>query len=323
MLRHRMSTSAAIELTGLRKVFRPAPSPSTASTCRSARARCRRRRPSGAGKSTLIRCVNLSRADRGHDPIAGEDLTRSAAPQLRASAGRIGMVFQHFNLLSSRTRPTTSSCRSRSSASPAERRPRGAGAARPRRPRRQGRGRYPAQLSGGQKQRVGIARALAGDPKVLLSDEATSALDPETTRSILELLRDLNRRARPHRAADHARDGRREEHLRLGRADERRRIVESGPVSELVAPPGSGWRPGCSPARPGRRRRGRALTSCCSARTRTSGSLRSTTARASRRARPSGIGDRRVTRALLVRTTSPTLLRRPRAARPGTREVTA
>jgi D-methionine transport system ATP-binding protein len=98
---------------------------------------------------------------------------------------------------------------------------------------------YPAQLSGGQKQRVGIARALAGDPKVLLSDEATSALDPETTRSILGLLRDLNRQlGLTVLLITHEMD------VVKSVCDSAAlmangRIVESGTVSELLATPGS------------------------------------------------------------------------------------
>ncbi|MFC6594598.1 methionine ABC transporter ATP-binding protein [Kitasatospora paranensis] len=155
---------------------------------------------SGAGKSTLIRCVNmLERPTSGSVTVDGVELTalpggeNRAGRELREARRRIGMVFQHFNLLSSRTAqenvelPLEIIGLDRT-----ERRRKAAelldlvGLADRARS-------YPGQLSGGQKQRVGIARALAGDPKVLLSDEATSALDPETTRSILALLRDLNR----------------------------------------------------------------------------------------------------------------------------------
>ncbi|CAM5498709.1 Methionine import ATP-binding protein MetN OS=Streptomyces fumanus OX=67302 GN=metN PE=4 SV=1 [Streptomyces fumanus] len=98
---------------------------------------------------------------------------------------------------------------------------------------------YPAQLSGGQKQRVGIARALAGDPKVLLSDEATSALDPETTRSILQLLRDLNRQlGLTVLLITHEMDVVKSICDSAALMDSGR-IVESGTVGELLATPGS------------------------------------------------------------------------------------
>ncbi|MBB6171022.1 D-methionine transport system ATP-binding protein [Nocardiopsis mwathae] len=149
---------------------------------------------SGAGKSTLLRCVNLlERPTEGSVRVDGEDLTAMAPARLRAARRGIGMVHQHFALLSSRTVAGNV-------AFPLE----VAGVGRTARRSRvmelldlvgladKARA-YPAQLSGGQKQRVGIARALASEPKVLLSDEATSALDPATTESILELLRELNR----------------------------------------------------------------------------------------------------------------------------------
>jgi len=149
---------------------------------------------SGAGKSTLVRTINLlNRPDQGRVWVDGQDLTALNAAGLRRARHGIGMVFQHFNLLSSRTvfdnvaLPLELAGLSRR-----EIRERvqpllelvGLGALGER---------YPAQISGGQKQRVGIARALASRPQVLLSDEATSALDPETTRSILALLQQINR----------------------------------------------------------------------------------------------------------------------------------
>jgi D-methionine transport system ATP-binding protein len=149
---------------------------------------------SGAGKSTLVRTLNmLNRPSEGRIVIDGRDMTALDADALRAARREIGMIFQHFNLLSSRTVR-------QNVALPLEL----AGMARADIDKRVGpllelvglteqQHRYPAQISGGQKQRVGIARALANQPKVLLSDEATSALDPETTRSILELLRRINR----------------------------------------------------------------------------------------------------------------------------------
>ncbi|GAA3166485.1 ATP-binding cassette domain-containing protein [Nonomuraea roseoviolacea subsp. carminata] len=148
---------------------------------------------SGAGKSTLLRCVNLlERPTAGTVTVAGQDLTALPSRELNRARQRIGMIHQHFALLSSRTVAGNV-------AFPLE----VMGVPRAERARRvaelldlvglSGRGGdHPHQLSGGQKQRVGIARALAGNPSVLLSDEATSALDPATTRSILDLLKRLN-----------------------------------------------------------------------------------------------------------------------------------
>lgn len=150
---------------------------------------------SGAGKSTFIRLLN-----RLEDPTSGEvyiddqDIASMSKSQLRTERLNIGMIFQHFNLLWSRTVHDNI-------AFPLEI----AGVSRAERNKRvnelidlvglSGRGNsYPSQLSGGQKQRVGIARALANNPKVLLCDEATSALDPETTDSILDLLVDINKK---------------------------------------------------------------------------------------------------------------------------------
>ncbi|MCI5532065.1 MAG: methionine ABC transporter ATP-binding protein [Caecibacter massiliensis] len=150
---------------------------------------------SGAGKSTLVRCINmLEKPTTGKVIIDDKELTAMSDSQLRAERKNIGMIFQHFNLLSSRTVFDNI-------AFPLEL----AGAS-----KEVIRSKvdsllelvgltdrqfnYPSQLSGGQKQRVGIARALASDPKILLCDEATSALDPQTTKSILELLKGINKR---------------------------------------------------------------------------------------------------------------------------------
>ena len=149
---------------------------------------------SGAGKSSLVRVINLlNRPTTGQVIVGGQDLTQLNDAQLREARREIGMVFQHFNLLSSRTVFDNA-------ALPLELAGMDKAAIRARvNPLLELVGlahladRYPAQISGGQKQRVGIARALASRPKVLLSDEATSALDPETTRSILVLLRQVNR----------------------------------------------------------------------------------------------------------------------------------
>ena len=148
---------------------------------------------SGAGKSTLVRVINLlERPDLGRVMMGGQDLTAMNPRELRQARRKIGMIFQHFSLLPSRTvsgniafplkytglskediqaKVTTLlnlvELSDKASA-------------------------YPSQLSGGQKQRVAIARALAADPRVLLCDEATSALDPQTTLSILRLLKKVN-----------------------------------------------------------------------------------------------------------------------------------
>ena len=150
---------------------------------------------SGAGKSTLVRCLTaLERPTYGEVRVAGQDLTTLSANELRKARRAIGMVFQHANLLEQRTA-------AQNIAYPLDL----AGAQKGQRRGRVSRmlelvgladrgSSYPAQLSGGQQQRVGIARALADEPAVLLCDEPTSALDPETTRSILDLIRDVRDR---------------------------------------------------------------------------------------------------------------------------------
>ncbi|MBD9643815.1 MULTISPECIES: methionine ABC transporter ATP-binding protein MetN [Pantoea] len=150
---------------------------------------------SGAGKSTLIRCVNLlERPTSGRVLVDGQELTTLSSGQLTLARRQIGMIFQHFNLMNSRTV-------SGNVALPLEL----GNLSREQIKKRVSElldlvglsdkhDSWPANLSGGQKQRVAIARALASNPKVLLCDEATSALDPATTRSILELLKDINRR---------------------------------------------------------------------------------------------------------------------------------
>ena len=150
---------------------------------------------SGAGKSTLLRCINLlERPTSGRVLFDDTDITRLSASEVRALRRRIGMIFQQFNLFNSRTVfgnvafPLTGRGLSRDAVAARVRELLDlVGLA--------GReGDYPSQLSGGQKQRVAIARALASDREVLLCDEATSALDPQTTQSILQLLRELNRK---------------------------------------------------------------------------------------------------------------------------------
>jgi D-methionine transport system ATP-binding protein len=149
---------------------------------------------SGAGKSSLVRLINgLEKPTAGRVVVDGRDISGLASHQLRLAQRSIGMIFQHFNLLSSRTA-------AENIALPLEI----AGWSKSDIAVRVSelldlvdisdkRSRYPSELSGGQKQRIGIARALATRPSVLLSDEATSALDPQTTRSILDLLANINR----------------------------------------------------------------------------------------------------------------------------------
>jgi len=149
---------------------------------------------SGAGKSTLIRCVNLLECPTsGEVYVDGDNLMLLSSSELTKARRNIGMIFQHFNLLASRTV-------SENIAFPLEL---------DKTPKTNIKARveellklvglenkaneYPSNLSGGQKQRVAIARALARNPKVLLCDEATSALDPATTHSILALLKDINK----------------------------------------------------------------------------------------------------------------------------------
>uniref|UniRef100_UPI001143885C methionine ABC transporter ATP-binding protein n=1 Tax=Sporolactobacillus inulinus TaxID=2078 RepID=UPI001143885C len=149
---------------------------------------------SGAGKSTLVRCFNgIEKPTSGHVFFEGRDIVSLNARELRAIRRKIGMIFQQFNLMPSRTVFGNIALPLKHS-----------GLSKPEIKRRvhellelvalpDKENDYPAQLSGGQKQRVAIARALVNRPKILLCDEATSALDPKTTRSILYLLKKLNR----------------------------------------------------------------------------------------------------------------------------------
>ena len=148
---------------------------------------------SGAGKSTLVRCINLlERPTSGKVTVDGQDITSMSESQLRQARKSIGMIFQHFNLLSSATVYENVAFPLRLVNTPKEKIDKKVtellelvGLA-------DKANQYPSQLSGGQKQRVGIARALASEPKILLCDEATSALDPQTTKAILQLIRDIN-----------------------------------------------------------------------------------------------------------------------------------
>ena len=149
---------------------------------------------SGAGKSTLVRCINLlEKPTRGQVLVDGRDLMTLSRRELLRTRRSIGMIFQGFNLLEQRTVlrnicfPLEISGTPKAEAKKrAEELLRVVGLS-------DKAASYPSQLSGGQKQRVAIARALATNPRYLLCDEATSALDPNTTRSILELLREINK----------------------------------------------------------------------------------------------------------------------------------
>ena len=150
---------------------------------------------SGAGKSTLVRCINfLEQPTSGSVVIDGKDLASLTPKELRQLRQQVSMIFQHFNLLSQRDVRGNIAFAMEI-----------AGMKRPQIEKRidelleivgltDRQHNYPSQLSGGQQQRVAIARALATNPKIILCDEATSALDPTTTTSILNLLREINRK---------------------------------------------------------------------------------------------------------------------------------
>ncbi|GJH01314.1 methionine ABC transporter ATP-binding protein [Paraburkholderia terrae] len=150
---------------------------------------------SGAGKSTLLRLVNgLEKPTSGAVRVNGVSVGELDERGLVTLRRRIGMVFQHFNLLSAKTVHDNIALPLRIAGVPKAAIEKKVSALLELVGLSAKRNAYPASLSGGQKQRVGIARALVHDPDILLCDEATSALDPETTQSILALLRDINRR---------------------------------------------------------------------------------------------------------------------------------
>lgn len=175
---------------------------------------------SGAGKSTLVRCINLlEKPSSGSVIIDGEDLTKASKARLRTIRRKVSMIFQQFNLLQQRSvlknvelageiggdteQKDKKADEKKRKADGKERK----ASRKERNAERRAKAiklletvglgdklnAYPSELSGGQQQRVAIARALMTDPKVLLCDEATSALDPETTKSVLELLKELNK----------------------------------------------------------------------------------------------------------------------------------
>ncbi|MBW5810507.1 methionine ABC transporter ATP-binding protein [Yersinia kristensenii] len=149
---------------------------------------------SGAGKSTLIRCLNLlERPTSGRIQVDGRELTTLSDRELRLQRQNIGMIFQNFHLLHSRNVWDNIAVGLEIKGIPKAQRQKRVAELLDLVGLTDKAQAFPSQLSGGQKQRVGIARALAAKPAYLLSDEATSALDPETTASILALLRDINR----------------------------------------------------------------------------------------------------------------------------------
>lgn len=150
---------------------------------------------SGAGKSTLVRCINhIEVPTEGKVIVQDKDLGTLSQKELRKQREHIGMIFQHFNLLMQKSVldnvcfPLFIQGKSKADAKKRALELLDIVGLKDRAKA------YPSQLSGGQKQRVAIARALASDPQILLCDEATSALDPQTTSSILELLKDINSR---------------------------------------------------------------------------------------------------------------------------------
>lgn len=150
---------------------------------------------SGAGKSTLVRCINLlERPTAGSVIVDGKDITKLNDSELRNARKNIGMIFQHFNLLSTSTVYDNIAFPLKLAGKSKEEIKKKVEPLLKLVGLENKANQYPAQLSGGQKQRVGIARALANDTKILLCDEATSALDPRTTKAILRLIKDINKK---------------------------------------------------------------------------------------------------------------------------------
>lgn len=148
---------------------------------------------SGAGKSTLVRCLNLlERPDSGEVYIDGQNLLMLNKEELRLRRQKIGMIFQHFNLLEQQNVLDNVCFPLEIRGIPAKQRKEKAMELLRKVGLEEKARAYPSQLSGGQKQRVAIARVLANEPDILLCDEATSALDPETTKTILSLLKDIH-----------------------------------------------------------------------------------------------------------------------------------
>ena len=155
---------------------------------------------SGAGKSTLVRTINLLQPPTSGTITIGDDVTFSdgqvqlKGAKLRQKRQKIGMIFQHFNLIAQKTARQNVAFALRHSSLSKEEKDKKVSELLELVGLSERAENYPSQLSGGQKQRVAIARALANDPEILISDESTSALDPKTTKQILTLLQDLNQK---------------------------------------------------------------------------------------------------------------------------------
>lgn len=195
---------------------------------------------SGAGKSTLIRCMNLlEKPTSGSIQIDGREIVGLQGAELRSLRSSLGMIFQHFNLLMQRTVEGNVAFPLEIAHTPKREISLRTGELLELVGLSEKTGAYPAQLSGGQKQRVAIARALANNPKVLLCDEATSALDPLTTKSILALLKDINKKLGLTIVLITHEMGVIKEICDRVAVIDSNHIVESGPVIDVLSRPAS------------------------------------------------------------------------------------
>lgn len=195
---------------------------------------------SGAGKTTLLRCLNLlERPTSGTITVDGLELVHLTAAELRRARQRIGTIFQHFNLFHSKTVSENIAFPMDITGVPAAKRKQRVAELIELVGLEDRAKAYPSQLSGGQKQRVGIARALAGDPSVLLCDEATSALDPSTTEQILDLIKEVNRATGVTVVLITHESGVVRRICDSAGLMEEGRLIESGPLADLLADPDS------------------------------------------------------------------------------------
>lgn len=193
---------------------------------------------SGAGKSSLLRCINLlERPTSGNVTVNGTDLTSLKSKNLRIARLKIGMIFQHFYLISQKTVFENIEFALKAAKIPSKDMNDRVEALLDMVGLADKRDVFPSQLSGGQKQRVGIARALANNPSVLLCDEATSALDPTTTKSILNLLKKINKELNITIVLiTHEMDVVKEICNRMAIMQDGR-VIEEGPVYDIFANP--------------------------------------------------------------------------------------